>query len=124
MMSELRQVQKWLNEEPNADPDRQAIAYVCSELQSCREERDDYKRRLDVWNSGENSRCADQYWKELQSLRELSSKLVGHNLPTSYTSDDDEVGECPYCSGWNMHHNEGCEALALEQYLSEVREEC
>jgi len=52
------------------------------------EERDDYKRRLDIWNSGENSRCADQYWKEITRLREwqefvrYNSKDAAHQADT------------------------------------------
>jgi hypothetical protein len=43
--------------------------------------------------------------------------LTGDNLPTSYASEDDTVGGCPYCGGWNMNHTDGCEVVAAEKLL-------
>ena len=58
--------------------------------------------------------------KIIERLRKSLESLTGHNTPTAYNGDDDDVGECPYCGGWNMHHSNNCDILNAEKLLAEL----
>jgi hypothetical protein len=55
---------------------------------------------------------------KVAELEKALASLVGHNLPTRYAHDDDEAGECPYCSERShLPHKKDCEARLAEELL-------
>ena len=92
---------------------------------------DCFQHILDEYERAEiEIKNAAQLQKDNKAKQEVIDKLVasikgltGHNLPTSYFGDDDEVGECPYCSGWNMHHKDDCVAKKAEDLINSKGED-
>ncbi len=58
----------------------------------------------------------------LMECEAVIENLVGHNIPTSYDGEDDEVGVCAYCQGWNMTHTEDCETEIARIFLKKLDE--
>jgi len=63
--------------------------------------------------------------KEIALLREAveaADKAFRFGIPDTYNGDDDDVGECAFCHGWNQHHKNHCEANKLVEALNKLKE--
>ena len=57
----------------------------------------------------------------LTELIESIESLTGHNLPSAHYNEDDDVGHCPYCYGWNMQHEENCAVIKAEAIVKKAK---
>lgn len=60
--------------------------------------------------------------KRRDRVIDAAKKAFNHGIPDSYRGDDDDVGECAFCHGWNQQHEEYCKANALVEALSQLED--
>ena len=58
----------------------------------------------------------------IDKLVEALEGLTGYNTPSAYDNEDDDVGHCPYCNGWNMGHYDSCSIKKAEDLINSVTE--
>lgn len=55
-----------------------------------------------------------------QKLIAILKQMTGHNAAISHDGDDDDVGHCSHCRGWNMEHKATCPVLQAEQLIAKL----
>lgn len=81
---------------------------------------DKYRKRFTA-NAEEFDAIMAEMLAEMEQLRSALQELTGHNTPTSYESDDDEIGGCAYCRGLNLRHEADCPTAKAEKLLEESK---